>query len=436
MSEKKKHKTTSGEKGKKSRLFAFFSLFAFFASSSPFVTEQAIATSPDVSLAPGQREQETKKENSPDTVSMDTVSIRWTLDPASPGKVAVEVYGLSADAIKRLRQSKRTSAEWQRLFSVYAGQAGSAGASDLPPMLGVYRVEPNALRFEPQFPLEPGLTYRAVLLPDQLPGGSKAAAPITSDFQSPRRSAAPATLVSHIYPSADVLPENLLKFYIHFTAPMSRGNIYDHIHLRDANGKDVELPFLEIDEELWDTTMTRLTLIIDPGRIKRGVRPLEEIGPALEAGKRYTLVIGREWLDGAGVALKEGFQKAFKVAPPDREPPDPAQWKIQAPQAGARDPLVIVFPEPMESALARRLISVTGASGEIVDGKISLEDQERRWKFTPNNVWRRGGCQIIIQTILEDLAGNNIGKPFDVDLFEGVERRLSTTTVKLSFEIR
>jgi hypothetical protein len=270
---------------------------------------------------------------------------------------------------------------------------------------------------------------------DQLPGGSKAAA-VTSEFQSPRRSETPATLVSHVYPSADMLPENLLKFYLHFTAPMSRGNIYDHIRLRDESGKEVDLPFLEIDEELWDTTMTRLTLIIDPGRIKRGVRPLEEIGPALEAGKSYTLVIGRELRDGAGITLKEGFQKAFKVASPDREPPDPARWKVQAPKAGARDPLALIFPEPMESALARRLIRVAGSSGEIVKGKVSLEDQERLWTFTPDQVWRRGRYQLLIQTTLEDLAGNNIGKPFEVDLFEGVERRLSTKSVKRSFEIR
>jgi hypothetical protein len=368
--------------------------------------------------------------------SQGDVSIRWTSDPASPGKVAVEVYGLSSDAIKRLRQSKRTLAEWQRLLSVHAGQADSAGPSNLPPMLGVYRIESNAVRFEPQFPLEPGLTYRAVLRLDQLPGGSKAAAPLTSVFQSPRRSVTPTTLVSHVYPSADTLPENLLKFYVHFTASMSRGNIYDHIRLRDQNGKDVELPFLEIDEELWDTTMTRLTLIIDPGRIKRGVLPLEEIGPALEAGKSYKLVIGSEWRDGAGNPLKEDFQKTFKVTAPDREPPDPARWKIQTPQAGARDALAIIFPEPMEHALAQRLIRVTGASGELVEGKVSLEDHERRWTFTPDNVWRHGRYQIIIQTTLEDLAGNNIGKPFEVDLFEGVERRLSTTSVKLSFEIR
>jgi hypothetical protein len=371
--------------------------------------------------------------------SQDQVSIRWTSDPANPYKVAVEVHGLSEIAINRLRRSKPSPAEWRLLLSVNPVEERPSDVPDLPPMIGVYRVESNALRFEPQFPLEPGLEYRAVFRPDRMPGGNKAR-PITSIFRSPRRSAAPATTVSHIYPSAGALPDNLLKFYVHFTAPMSRGNIYNYIHLRDESGKDVDLPFLEIDEELWDMTMTRLTLIIDPGRIKRGVRPLEEIGPALEAGKRYTLVIRREWRDGTGIPLKESCQKTFNVTSPDREPPDPAQWKIEAPQAGSRDPLVIDFTEPMDHALAQRLIRVAGdparESGDLVEGKILLEDQERRWIFTPDTVWRQGRYQIIIQTTVEDLAGNNIGKPFEVDLFEGVGRRLSATTVKLPFEIR
>jgi hypothetical protein len=64
--------------------------------------------------------------------------------------------------------------------------------------------------------------------------------------------------------------------------------------------------------------MTRLTLFIDPGRIKRGVLPLEEVGPSLEAGKSYTLVIDREWIDGSGNPLQESFEKTFKVGPPDR----------------------------------------------------------------------------------------------------------------------
>jgi hypothetical protein len=362
----------------------------------------------------------------------DELFIRWITDPANQSKILVEVSGLSAAALERLKQSNWDHSRWRRLLSVYAGQGDLMG---LPSMLGVYRVESNALRFEPQFALEPGVTYRAVFHPDQLPGG-KRVKPITAVFQAPKRNTTPTTVVSRVYPSANTLPENLLKFYIHFSAPMSRGDIYSHIHLLDEGGKKVELPFLEIDEELWDNTMTRLTLLIDPGRIKRGVLPLEEIGPSLEAGKSYTLVIERDWRDGEGIPLKESFQKTFKVSPPDREPPDPARWKIQPPRSGSREPLTIDFPEPMDHALAQRLIRVGAESGEAVEGKITLEDQERRWAFTPDIIWRRGRYQLIIQTTLEDLAGNNIGKPFEVDLFEGVERRISASIVKISFEIR
>jgi hypothetical protein len=304
-------------------------------------------------------------------------------------------------------------------------------------MSGGYRIESGLLRFEPQFPLEPGITYRAIFRPARMPGGGDTAdGEVASLFQVPVNRPNPSNTVKMVYPSAGIVPENLLKFYIHFSAAMSRGRIYEHIQLRDEAGKQIELPFLEIDEELWDPTMTRLTLFIDPGRIKRGVRPLEEVGPALEAGKSYTLVIGNELKDGSGNPLKETFQKKFKVGPPDRDPPDPSAWKIQSPRAGTREPLAVIFTDPTDHALALRLITVIGESGESLDGKPALEDQERRWIFTPGSSWRRGAYKLVIQTTLEDLAGNNIGKPFDVDLFEGIQRRLTTSTVGLSFEVR
>jgi len=369
------------------------------------------------------------------------VSVQWRVDPANAEKAAVEVSGLSAASLEQLQKAGWELPQWQRLLSVFADTANAAGDQSLPPMAGSYRVQANVLRFEPQFPLEPGIQYRAVLHPDQLPGGNNLhPALITAVFQLPPRGATPGTVVSHVYPSADVLPENLLKFYVHFSAPMSRGRIYDHIHLvKDSgkeSGKEVELPFLEIDEELWDPSLTRLTLFIDPGRIKRGVRPLEEIGPALEAGKSYRLVIGREWQDAAGKPLKEAFQKVFAVGPPDREPPDPARWKLESPSSGARGPLAIAFNKPMDHALAQRMISVADPSGQMVQGRAALADQERRWTFTPDGVWRAGRYQLVIQTTIEDLAGNNIGKPFDVDLFEGVQRKLTSPTVKLPFLVR
>ncbi|MGI8603726.1 MAG: Ig-like domain-containing protein [Verrucomicrobiales bacterium] len=364
-------------------------------------------------------------------------SIRWTTSPATPYKTTVEVFGLSTTTLKQLEHLAWQPAQWQRLFPVYAEQGKLVTDVSLPPMIGTYQVASSAVRFQPQFPLDPGLTYRAIFHPDQLPGDHGAPSRLVSAvFTAPARPASPSTVVNHVFPSAEMLPENLLKFYVHFSASMSRGQIYDHIHLRDESGKDIELPFLEIDEELWNPAMTRLTLFIDPGRIKRGVRPLEEVGPALEEGKRMTLVIDEDWKDGAGNPLRESFRKTFKVGPPDREAPDPAQWKIQPPRSNTRETLMVAFPDPMDHALAQRLIRVTNPSGQSLDGKTALADEERGWRFVPTQPWKSGTHQLVIQTTIEDLAGNNIGKPFEVDLVEPVQRQLTRTSVKVPFEVR
>jgi hypothetical protein len=281
-----------------------------------------------------------------------------------------------------------------------------------------------------------GVNYRAVFHPARLPvGANYPSADVISKFRLPEAPHQPTTVVSQVYPSGDVLPENLLKFYVHFSAPMQGGHIYEYIHLRDGAGRPVELPFLEIDEELWNPEMTRLTLFIDPGRIKRGVQPLEEIGPALEAGKNYTLEIDAAWRDNGGLPLRESFRKSFRVAAPDREPPAPATWKIKSPKAGTHAALTVDFPEPMDHALALRVIRVADAAGRSVDGASALSDHEQRWSFTPREFWTAGPYQLQVQNTIEDLAGNNIGKAFEVDLFEGVERRFTNEVMKISFDV-
>jgi hypothetical protein len=364
-------------------------------------------------------------------------SLRWVPGSGDGRTARVEVSGLSLGALKALQNPRWSLADWKRVLAIYTEQGNSRDASDLPPMLGTYRVHSGLVNFEPQFPLDPGRAYRAEFRPDQLPGSqSTKDARLVAVFKLPAMRQGLRTVVQQVFPSSLTLPENLLKFYVHFSAPMSRGRIYEHIHLRNDAGKEIELPFLEIDEELWNPTMTRLTLFIDPGRIKRGVLPLEEIGPALETGKNYSLVIDSDWKDGAGEPLQAGFEKRFGVAAPDRDPPDPASWKIQAVPSGTREPLRVTFPEPMDHALAQRVIQVVTDSGREFSGEVTLEDQERRWVFVPANPWRSGTYQLLVPTTIEDLAGNNIGKPFEVDLFEAVQRRLATPTVKLPFEVR
>jgi hypothetical protein len=364
-------------------------------------------------------------------------SVRWVPDSIDPNRAFVEVAGVSTPVLQRLRRANWKTEEWQRLLTVHAEQGDLVADISLPPMLGTYRVTADALRFEPQFPLEAGLAYRATFQPAQVPGAKNPGArPISAVLRRPARGTEATTVVTQIYPSAGIVPENLLKFYVHFSAAMSSGRIYEHIHLVSNAGRPVELPFLEIDEELWNPEMTRLTLFIDPGRIKREVKPLEEIGPALEEGKSYTLVIDQNWKDGAGVPLKESHRKAFRVGPADREPPDPARWKVLPPKSGTRDPLTVAFSEPMDHALAKRMIQVGLASGSRMKGKVALDEEERRWTFIPTEAWRAGPHQLTVQTTIEDLAGNNIGKPFEVDVFDGVQRRLTNSTVTVPFEVR
>jgi len=371
----------------------------------------------------------------PATLAQTAYSVHFQPAPGNPRQVTVEVTGLRATQLQPLKRQLQTltarGAEW---LAVYAGPADAA---TLPPMAGTYAVQGSTLRFTPQFPLEPGVLYRAVFSPARLPGSrrSAAAAPLSATYQLPARVVTPTTFVTQVYPSADVLPENLLKFYLHFSAPMSRGQSYAHIRLRSSSGQVIELPFLEIAEELWNPEYTRLTLLIDPGRIKRGVTPLEEVGPALEAGREYTLEIEPGWRDGQGNPLKESFTKTFRVGPPDRTPLDPATWQLQLPPPDTHEPVVLLLPEALDHALAMRVIRLENAAGEIIGGAVTLPDQERRWQFDPDHVWRRGEYAVVIDTTLEDLAGNNIGKAFDVDLFEGVQRHLTTSSVRIPFKI-
>jgi len=50
-----------------------------------------------------------------------------------------------------------------------------------------------------------------------------------------------------------------------------------------------------------------------------------------------------------------------------------------------------------------------------VSGQISLYKDESAWRFTPNQPWNESEYQIVVETRLEDLAGNNLNRPFDRD---------------------
>jgi hypothetical protein len=71
-----------------------------------------------------------------------------------------------------------------------------------------------------------------------------------------------------------------------------------------------------------------------------------------------------------------------------------------------------------------------------VTGKVSVERDETQWRFTPDHPWPAGTYTIVIRTTLEDLAGNHINRPFDVDTFDPITRTVATETVTLPLRIR
>jgi len=360
------------------------------------------------------------------TAAAGPVSIRWTHDP-SGRTTSVSVVGLSPAVLDPLRAMNPTPEAWAAILAVEVDFEGPRRAG-LPAMLGTYRIEGDALQFTPRFPLDRGRTYRAIYRP-----GAGSGEIVWKHLD--RKPARPATVVARVDPPGDRLPENLLKFYLHFSAPMGRGEAYDHLSLLGDDGKPVDRPFLEIGEELWDPSGTRLTLLFDPGRIKRGLRPREELGPILKAGRSYTLAVDPAWRDAEGDPLGSPFRKAFRAEPADEVQPDPKNWLVARPLAATCGPLALTFPEALDRALLESGLNLVDARDQPVLGRAEVDPDQRRWRLTPDRPWVAGEYQILIDADLEDLAGNSIRRPFEVDVQRDTPARPEPKTVRLRVAI-
>ncbi|HTN74412.1 MAG TPA: hypothetical protein VL096_04165 [Pirellulaceae bacterium] len=332
------------------------------------------------------------------------------LAPASAAAPAsFVVQGLSQDQLSDFGSGKLDAA---KLFAVRV--SGDKDARDLPAIAGKYQVRGATLAFQPRFALQAGLSYQA-----HFALGGKSA---SRNFTLPSNKPGAAARVVAVYPSATTLPENQLKFYLHFSAPMSRGEAYSHVRLLKKDGMAIDLPFLEIGEELWDRGGQRLTLLIDPGRIKRGVTPREEIGPVFEAGQSYTLVIDKAWHDANGEPLAAKFEKRFQAGPPIESALNSDDWKLTRPAAGTRDPLIVRFPRALDRALLERTLMVSTTGEQPLAGEINIADEEHRWEFVPKRPWSDQPHRLVVDAVLEDLAGNRLGQPFEVDQLKPIER--------------
>ena len=247
------------------------------------------------------------------------------------------------------------------------------------------------------------MTFRFVLIVALLGGATTAVATCP----------APDAGRVDIYPTAQVLPANLLRIYVYYPRAMAASAGLSDIRLLDADGTPMDGVFLPTREDLWSQDRRRLTVLMDPGRVKTGLDASEAMGRALRSGHSYTLEVSGGSLDAAGCVLGQKTAVAFEVGPPDLDPPDPSEWVLKTPKIGSRDPLSVNLGSPHDHLSLAFRLRVLDAEGSIVPGQIGLSPGEDGWQFIPREAWKAESYSLTIEDSLEDLAGNRPGVLFD-----------------------
>jgi hypothetical protein len=321
--------------------------------------------------------------------------------------------------------------QWKDILPVYTQEAFLRRLDQ--PVSGNYHWNGDTITFTPSFSFASGEIYHAVFdgqVFSNITRNSSADSKLELSFSIPKEEFA-LTSIESVYPESSLLPENLLRMYIHFSAPMMPGGAYDHIKLFRGNGTIVDRAFLIVDQELWDSERKRFTLLFDPGRIKRDLKANQEFGTPLREGETYRLVIDSTWRDVHGSLLSRSVSKTFSVTEAKRTKLTTRQWNVIPPLVDAKDDLVISFDRPMDHALMSKYIVISNASSGMILGKIhSVSDTVLR--FTPDHPWQRVEYVISISPLLEDVAGNNFNNSFDVDLSKD-KRVYSSEPVKIRF---
>ena len=344
-----------------------------------------------------------------------------TADSKDPRLCRVVVQAKSAKLWEALKGA--SDEQFQRVLSLKLQQTEQS----LPAILGRYQVKKDRLEFKPAFPLVRDTGYRAVFDPRSL--GLSAdikATSLDATYSIPLPDTKPPRVLA-IYPSGRKLPANHLKFYIQFSEPMQQGDIFRYFSLfNKTQNRLVPRPFRHT--ELWSPDGKQLTLWFHPGRQKVGVNLNVELGAILNRGDEYELQISQKWAGLSGLALGVPFKKEFSAIAMDERQPEIEKWILSTPQAGTRKPLICQLGAPLDYALLHSQLTVQTEAGEKLSGKIRLNQHESIWRFIPDEAWQPGRYRLVVGTVLEDLAGNSIARPFAIDLTKEKTRSSAKVT--------
>src|SRR6185369_5721411 len=99
------------------------------------------------------------------SVPKDNSQVVIRLVRSTEGRMEFQASGLTSSAVVKIARASKDEISWRHLFVVHVGDENGAVSKSQPPIFGAYHIRNNALIFTPQFPLEPGLSYRATFYP-------------------------------------------------------------------------------------------------------------------------------------------------------------------------------------------------------------------------------------------------------------------------------
>ncbi|MEM6381364.1 MAG: hypothetical protein AAF739_01725 [Pseudomonadota bacterium] len=234
-----------------------------------------------------------------------------------------------------------------------------------------------------------------------------------------------------IYPTAATLPENLLRMYVYFPHAMAADEGVQSVRLLGQDGTPIDDVFLVSRQELWSPDRRRLTLLLNPGRVKSGLAAHNALGRALVPGQSYTLEVPADMEAANGCELGTSARYSFSVIDADLETPDPEAWTFAAPAAGTKEPVQLDLGSSHDHLSLAYRLRVFDQTASVVPGSIDLGPGERSWSFTPAQPWRAVPYELIVDERLEDLAGNRPGVLFDRPL-DGGDPQPSTTSLSFA----
>lgn len=299
------------------------------------------------------------------------------------------------------------------LLQVFVGSSSDC-CQGRRPIAGKYTLADQRLTFTPAFRFIEGQRYT---VHTRLSGNGDSEVCgdncLLHEFELQSSVSQPEVRVAAILPSGPTIPENTLRFYVYFTAPMAANRSAEFIDLVDASGQVDSEAFMSFKQELWSEDRKRLTVLMDPGRIKRGVAQHERLGPALETGQSYSLVIKANWPAANGGQAIPRFEHSFQVASALRSLPKVADWRVDAPRKLSSEPLTIRFDRPFDFESVQSNVGVFSEDGNPISGEVTLTQQEQLWQFQPTMPWQGTQVLVSVNKRLEDVAGNNLNELLD-----------------------